>query len=735
MYDVLVVDSSAIGALDAALIDEEWFTEFDIPANTEGLRRVELGRSVYILSNDADIGSGLLVVNIGEGGVFRGQGPRRPRFERILRVALRHFDRNITLPVQWQSYHEGSRMSVYAERQGKQAWTRIYFEQAAGERMDLYAYTATDAPRSLSDVNPDLALLGTAVERLEEAIYDDKPPAAPVGNFGILLSERLGARIGGAVTLEEWLEHRLNPQQISFVAKAHDRPVRLRGAAGTGKTQAMVVKLLKDALEDAESANLKTFAFLTHSSALAHEVVRGMLYALDPGERWRTLRTSDDRPKLWIGTLYELAQEKLEYGRKGLIPLSLDGREGQEYQRLLINDALAKVTGDARIMYGILGADEAFAARLSSPAHRSVLIEELMNEFACVLDAENVRMGGREAEAYLTGSRERWQMTLASKDQRQAVLEVHNAYRMGLKAQRLLSMDQMVADFGRYLFTHEWEQLRERDGFDVIFVDEYHYFNRVEAMTLQGLFRSRARVQGRWPLLMAYDLKQATSDAPLGGGVERFRNPGVGESVEVQLVENYRSTPQITAFLQDFDAAFPFMDMEGEFGTHIAPSKQAEGEKPIVRTYDTSTQLVDRVFDEAVGVARKIGGRRVAVLCLNDELFDMYRKVGRVEGKFVPVTSREELKELQYAKTRCVFSMPEYVAGLQFDVVFLIHADQTDVSNENLSQGARRRYVSRVYLGASRAQKRLVIASSRERGGTSDILDGPLHNQSLIVAP
>lgn len=293
----------------------------------------------------------------------------------------------------------------------------------------------------------------------------------------------------------------------------------------------------------------------------------------------------------------------------------------------------------------------------------------------------------------------------------------------------------MVADFGRYLFTHEWEQLRERDGFDVIFVDEYHYFNRVEAMTLQSLFRPRAQVEGRWPLLMAYDLKQATSDAPLGGGVERFRNPGVGESVEVQLIENYRSTPQIAAFLQDLDGAFPMMDLEGEFSTHMPPSKQAAGEKPVIQSYDSSTQLVDQVFDQAVGVARQIGGRRVAVLCLNDDLFDTYRKAGRLAGKFVPVTSREELKELQYAKARCVFSMPEYVAGLQFDAVFLIHADQTDLSNEYLSQGARRRYVSRVYLGASRAQTRLVIATSRERGGTSEILKGPLHNQSLVCAP
>jgi hypothetical protein len=731
-FKALVVDRRALESLDAALIEEEWFDEFMMPANSEGLRRVVLSDVVYILSNNADTDSGLLVVNIGRDGVFSGPGRKRPRFERILRVALRHFDRNVSLPVQWQAYHEGSRISVYAESVSRQVQTRIYFDQAAGERNDLYAYGTTDGPRPLLQVDPDMALFEAAVACLEDAIYAEEPQVSSVGNFSILLSERLGTQLGGSATLKQWLESRLNREQLSFVRKPHDAPVRLRGAAGTGKTQAMAIKCLEDMYEDADGPNSKTFAFLTHSSALAHEVVRGMLYALDPSERWQSLKSADGRPKLWMGTLYELAEEQLNYGHKGLSPLSLDGREGREYQRILIEDALAKVTTDARVMYSVLAEEAAFANRLTSARHRPALVEELMNEFACVLDAENVRKGTTQAEAYLAGVRERWQMPLTTCQQRQAVLEVHDVYRALLKQERLLSMDQMIADYDRYLSTHEWEQLRDRDGFDVIFVDEYHYFNRIEAMTLHSLFRSRAQRSGRWPLFMAYDLKQSTSDAALGGGFERFRNPGVGRSTEVELTENYRSTPQITAFLQDLDAAFPSMDLEGEYNTHIADSKQADGEQPVLHVYDSNTQLVDGVFEKAAEAARRIGGRRVAVLCLNDDLFDRYRKAGRIQGKFVPVTSREDLKELQFARTRCVFSMPQYVAGLQFEFVFLIHADQTDLSDDFLSQSARRRYVNRVYGGASRAQRRLMIAASKERGGKSEILNGPIDNRSLL---
>ncbi|MFT8886335.1 MAG: UvrD-helicase domain-containing protein [Acetobacter papayae] len=731
-YDALVIDEGAIVILDTALIQSNWFSEFELPENSVGLRRAVVDNIVYLLSPKADVGDGLLIVKTGPEGIFSNTSMPQARFERVLRVALRKFDRNISLPVQWQPYHEGSRLSVFGEPASKRSSVRIYFDQAAGNGGDLYAYGVSDGPKMFSLVVPDNILCQRALDHFETAALTETPLAPDVGNFGILLSEPLGRQIAGAATLQEWLNYKLNPQQIAFVNKSHNQPVRLRGAAGTGKTQAMTVKCIKDLLDDLDHDNTKTFAFLTHSSALAHDVIRGMFDALDPSGKWRTARTVDGQPKLWIGTLYELAEERLNYAQKGLQPLSLDGQEGREYQRILIQDAIKKALMDPRIVLDILAEENDFRQILSSSDKRASLVEDLMNEFAGMLDAENIRKGTPEAERYLSGrSRESWQMPLQSRAQREAVLEVHDTYRALLRHERLLSMDQMTADFGRYLTTYEWEQLREKLGFDVIFVDEYHYFSRNEAMTLQGIFRSRAGKSGKWPLLMAYDLKQATSDAALSGGIERFRNPGVGVSTFVDLKQNYRSTPEITKFLQDLDASFPAMDLEGEYDTVIASSEQEHGDIPVLKIYNRDQDLLDNVFKDAVIDARRLGGRNVAVLCLNELLFDRYLKASRISGKYVPLTTREDLKSLQYARGRCIFSMPEYVAGLQFDAVYLLHADQSDIGSEMLSQGARRRYVHRLYLGASRAQKKLAISASLERGGKSEVLDGPLQAGSL----
>lgn len=726
----VVIDKKAVGILDRAFVEDAWLQNFEVPDNADGLRRVQANGIVYLLSERADLNDGYLIINTAIFGPASALSKPRTAFERVIRVALRHFDRSIAIPVQWQPYHAGSRLSVFVQP-SRDSLQRVYFDQSPGNTNNLYAFSVTASPQDLDRVPEDQGLYKKAIDGLYDALLNEAPTAAPqVGNFGVLLSEPLTVRLASAGTLQEWYSHRLNKEQRSFVDQPQDRPVRLRGAAGTGKTQSMVVKCLRDLYADADGD--KIFAFLTHSSALAHVVVRTMLQALDPTERWMTMKTPSGQPKLWIGTLYELAQEKLGYEKKGLRPLSLDGRDGRDYQRILIEQAIARVVQDPRIALDLLKDCPDFHARLKARSEDATLVDELMNEFACVLDQESIKKDTVEANRYARGSREPWQMELPTEAHRRVVLEIHDVYRTLLVSEQMLSMDQMVADFGRYLGTHEWDQLRERDGFDLVFVDEYHYFTRAEAMLLHNLFKSRARVAGRWPLIMAYDIKQGTSDVAISSGIAKFRNPGVGESVLTELKQVYRSTPQITAFLRDLDAAFPAMDLEGEFATYAGESQEENGEIPTLTVYDNDKMLVDRVFEDANRFARDLegGGSQVAVLCLNEALFDRIRNAGRVNDKFVAITSREDLKELRYAKKKCVFSMPDFVAGLQFDTVFLIHADSVDY-DEGQGQGARRRYVSRVYLGASRAARRILVSSSKEHGGPSQLLSSLLSNATL----
>ena len=93
---------------------------------------------------------------------------------------------------------------------------------------------------------------------------------------------------------------------------------------------------------------------------------------------------------------------------------------------------------------------------------------------------------------------------------------------------------------------------------------------------------------------------------------------------------------------------------------------------------------------------------------------------------------RESSSNIRHSGKRFIFGMPEYVAGLQFHTVFLIHIDNSEAPID-AGPGLRRRFVSSVYLGASRAENHLYIASSRARGGYSDILQLAIDRGSLRI--
>lgn len=80
------------------------------------------------------------------------------------------------------------------------------------------------------------------------------------------------------------------------------------------------------------------------------------------------------------------------------------------------------------------------------------------------------------------------------------------------------------------------------------------------------------------------------------------------------------------------------------------------------------------------------------------------------------------LSGLRHVGKRFVFSMPDFVAGVQFDTVFLVEVNDGEINDGPYSTGALRQFVSTVYLGASRAERVLEIYSSEERGGPSRVL-------------
>ena len=736
----LVCSQTALFRLSQYEVFPEWFGSFDLPATSSGLKRVAIGDFVYILDDTLDADDEPLIVISGEltSRVFDGVHDVGV-LDRIITVARSAYSRSVTIPTRWRPHREGSLISITPS--STHHWRcRLHFDKRPRGCSDLLVFSLLDETINFGELTPPYHLQSEARSQLAEAILAPVEQVSDLGRAGIVLSRRLPQGFVQGATLNDWYETKLTSEQRSFVDKPHDGPVRLRGSAGTGKTLSLVIKYLRDALKAEAEGRQVRFGFVTHSSASV-DLINAIAEGLDASG---LLTGNAKHVQLEIRTLYEIAYDQLNFVLDDLQPLSLDGREGRKLQLELISDMIKDMRESAivRLQYSKLS-DTISGRWLTEDAEITKrFLREIMNEFSSVLDSEGIRAGEEKGERYVKtgGGRPAWLMALPGEMDRRFMLEIHRRYRKALTEMNTLSVDQMIGDFNSFLDSNRWSATKRRLGYDALFVDELHLFTSVERQTLHKLIKSATEEDGRPvrpPIFMAYDLKQSTKDTfyQFGEDGQIFTSTSQLQGSDlVKLNKVFRYTPEIAEFLADLDATFPAVDIPGEWEAYAGEAELSAGPPPKLLVHIDNKAVFQNTFKAAHETAKttKGGGRRVAVLCASPEMFDVYMgALPQFDGQVLPITSREPTSELRHAGRRFIFSMPEYVAGLQFETVYLLHADVAEAPAD-AGDGALRRFISDLYLGASRAEQNLFLVSSMERGGPSAILDMARERRSLV---
>ncbi|WP_439541221.1 hypothetical protein [Hyphomicrobium sp.] len=741
----LVLTPKTLFRLSQFSISTEWFEQFGLPEHEKSIKRVVVDDIVYLLEPELENDDApVVVINLEADGILADSASRTATLERIITAGRFIYTDSVSIPTNWRKHQEGSIFSIQATSRNYGWRARMHFETRPRGSKDLFVFSLLDDTVDFRRLNLHLDIYDAAKARLSDAVLATCEPTPYETRAGIVLSQRLPQGFVQGATLNQWYTSKLTTEQRSFVDKPHDGPVRLRGSAGTGKTLSLVVKFLRDAIAAESGDHPVKFGFLTHSSASV-DLVNSIGESLDTTGLFYA---AGKQVKLEVRTLYDLAHRHLNFELDQLVPLSLDGREGRRLQSELIEAVLKEIAGSsiACAQFQDISPDikQRWSAAVSGQDKR--LVGEVMNEFASVLDAEGVRSGEEKGERYAKGAAVRplWLMQLPTELDRRLILEIHRRYRKQLGDMSTLSVDQMIGDFNSFLDSNRWDRIRGRDGYDVLFVDELHLFTSVERQTLHKLIKRAVEEDGRPrrpPIFMAYDLKQSPRDtfARYGDGDQNLfaASTGLQGSDLVKLERVFRYTPQIAEFLADLDATFPAIDIPGEWDAYSGKAELGNGDVPELTVFPDEPSLFKSIFTEAQKLARSIdgGGRRVAVLCASEDQFDKYLAAASGQFAGMPITSREPSSELRHAGKRFVFSMPEYVAGLQFDTVFLIHVDASEAPTDS-GDGVRRRFISNIYLGSSRAEKTLRISACMSRGGKSDILDMALERRSLEeIAP
>jgi hypothetical protein len=432
-----------------------------------------------------------------------------------------------------------------------------------------------------------------------------------------------------------------------------------------------------------------------------------------------------DQQVLQVDTLLNLAFSYLSAELSDVEPVSIDAHVGKTIQLDFISNIATNYRRGAWLTRKSKASDQMrvwLNAEEGTDVHRG-FCWDVMNEIACSLDAENVRDIPEKRSKYVNNPRSRSVMRLDVGPDRQVLLDLYDEYRSALRTLGVISTDQLMLDFVGYLDSFRWEIKRQAEGFDAIFVDEFHLFNAVE----RGAFLPLLKKSEAPPsLVMAYDVQQSPREAFLGltsnkvkTGITSF---SVAGAEKIQLTDIFRYTPEIAAVLRQISHANPIDGLDDDWLSAEATSRLPSGPKPIAIDFSSTEQMYDFAIETASKIAKQNKTREVAILSLSYSMFDRIKVAGKYRDRLFVIDSREDLMKVQYAGKRNIFSAPEYVSGFQFESVLVCDVNLNDSETGARSTWQNRRFSSLLYLAASRAKRDLYFLGEADHGGLAPII-------------
>lgn len=698
-------------------------------ATLKNLIVTETSDAIFVTTGQCNSSDRLVVFNRSEGGFFSSIRPteRRQIYDRCVRVALRQFGEPVQINPKWATYHHNSLISIYAYGDGVSD-VRIVFDSNPLGRSDVYVAIFSGGPEvlNLADISIDYAPFKAAVEAYDFAC---KNMARNVENDEgeIDLDDVVPADFSKSLTYSQWYPRYLSDQQLSFIDHEITGPLRLRGAAGTGKTLTMVIKALKTAYDEYDAGRRCRILFTTHSWAGAEQIDQ-VLRRINE----RDILGADSGVELDIFPILTLAEDSRDYAAIGRQPLGIDSSDGKRRSLKEISQVLSDFLLSDWIAYkSDCSAD--FVSRMESSENsreRRLFCWDLLIEFGCVLAAQGILTNSNDQQRYLRIKRLRWMMPLESVVEKQAVFGLWTFFIRALRDKKLIAADQIVSDYLNELGTFYWEAARPTKGYDFIFVDEMHLFNHQERLIFHNLL-ANPDIAPR--VVMAMDPRQSPRETftevteegavDLGNIYQQARLPNPDR---IDLSQVYRYSPEIEQVIKDINSFAPALDLPADWEMAPPVSNAENGDVPQLfiandqrETFRVATRLAKELSD-----AHARDKERVAILCLDEERFQNYLVAyPQIEQQAITITSRDDTEQLRYSGKRYVLSAPEYVAGLQFSSVIIVDANKHLVPDGNYVGLHLRRLLSEMYLGVSRAEKRLFFICSKDAGSVSPIID------------
>lgn len=651
---------------------------------------------------------------------------RREALSRMSAFTERARIKPLSLPRGWAQYKHDQFIAFFAVPSGDEQSTRWIAEVEYGDRADvIFWQTTTSANKSTLE---DFAASSQRSNPLNESawnaaitdavrVFSEARRSVSVDvDMNLTALEQLRPYVR---TYETWMSE-ISNDQIAFIKAPTDKSIRLRGPAGSGKTLALTLKSIREYLRP-KNEEPPRILFVTHSWALAAQVQSSIdSMGVTPV------------PDIEVLPLLAVAQSLIPKEYVDSAAFSLvgdDSLSGKQAQLDEIADVIRDFVASDWISYK-QGVSASLRDRFDSNDDevRLALAWDLLIEFGSVIGASGIFPGAGSDLRYFQLTRASWMQPLTTKADLRVVYELYSRYVSSLEDRSLITTDQLLADFVSYLETHAWNRRRKTEGYDLIFVDEFHLFSPLERQVLHYLTSDVATYPR---LFMAADPRQSPSSAFIGVAADETRSSAsdaaegdLGDVRGYELTTVHRFSPQILSLIKHIHLAFPTLFLGQDWDIDFSKVVSSQEDGPIPRLISSSSRSGEE-SDLYASIRDLYSRGRIAVAVVDSRQWVRFTHLaGELSrsGKFhvTTVTGRSDIEGLRYRNKGVVIGSAEHLAGLQFETVLAVGVP--DMNPGATSSSDKTRLLSMLYLALSRAEHEVRVFTNEDDGGAPEVL-------------
>jgi len=499
-------------------------------------------------------------------------------------------------------------------------------------------------------------------------------------------------------------------------------PIRIDGAAGTGKTASMIMRAYRVLTLHKEKGVPYRIIFFAHNESTCQR--NKDMFSMYAGSEY-FLEENSKQSILFITLLQFCIRTTPGLNIESIV--DRDASDAKTYQLLLIETVVNKLEEQNKIrtMRSLLSPklNELLDAKKTE---RNVLCSLLQHEFSVQIKG---RTNGTIDDYYNLPSIANG-LAIETKRDKELIYLLFNEYQSELKSLASYDVDDAVMEATSRLNAPMWRRERANSGFDYIFVDEMHLFNFNEQNIFHYLTKDITKKD--IPICFACDYSQAIGDR---GHIELdYINNAFGANISQTTYSTvFRNSPQIVDFCQSIAASGTMM-FETRFSnpynakfttqTNFTGVEEVKSEKPKLLLYPNDDAMISSLKDHVSKIINDLHckPRDIAIVSFDYSLVsksDVWRALETPSFGFVRLNSSSTPDT-----HKCFIATPYDINGLEFQAVILLGTDEgrvpqnkgvSDISQNYLRYSA----FNMLYLASSRAKYKLLLLGNMLNGPSS----------------